>query len=465
MDLLQRFFPIILILRLSLMAALAPAPARSVVPPCAGDLSLSGVTLSVCTFFLSDPEYIPPDPASGAQMAYAFDRADPNKELSITAVPFGIKAGSELFPAVDANSDPAALAALLSAYRQGQGGQPQPGPAAVFFGQTVKSSTSQVNLPGVDSRQAARLTEWVFTAGGRLWIVRTIQYLTPLEALFPSGSPAISLTITSPTLDHPTANPALAATIQKIYLPFAMVPPTPPKPPNPDPNLPAPSWWKGTCDNGHYQWDPYMNPYRYTAYPLGTSYRNVPACGPRSSYYEGPDVMIYFYDGAFPAYEWECVELSLRFMYLAYKVPPYPANGNGILMNYSGSRLDKISNGTKGTAPAPGDVLSLCSYCIYGHTSVVIDSNVDKSGNGTVTAMEQNNSYNGKAVLTVSNWVVFGNIGNVIGWLHPHPTPPTPVPTLTPTATPIPTPTITPIPPTPDPSQTNKSYLPHIQVQ
>ncbi len=52
--------------------------------------------------------------------------------------------------------------------------------------------------------------------------------------------------------------------------------------------------------------------------------------------------------------------------------------------------LVKISNGTAGKPPQAGDILSYGMTSLYGHTSVVTGSNVDGSGNGTITIIEQN---------------------------------------------------------------------------
>lgn len=417
-------------------------------------------------------EFTSPAPGSATQQTDGLDLADDSREVAITAISFGTRAGSEIFPTVETESDVIADATLLRAFRQEQGGRPQPGPSAIFFGQVVESIVSQVSLPGVNASQPARLTEWIFTAGRRLWIVRAVQKLSPIQALFSLGSSPDDLSLTSPDLEQSLkgSDHVQDAVVSNSYLPLVNTLPQTVV----NNNYPTPAWWMGACDNGHYQWDNYLNPYHYKAYSLGTSYRNVTACGPRSSYYEGPDVMVYFFSGAFRVYEWECVELALRFLYIAYGVEPYGANGNLVVMNYSGSSLAKIYNGTSGKVPVPGDVLSLCYYCTFGHTSVVIESSVNAKGNGSITAMEENNSPNGRAVLSVVNWYVVGNLGPVIGWLHPRRGAQTPTPTPTWTATPsatltptlIPQPTLTPGPTlTPDPAQSIYLFMPFLGSQ
>jgi hypothetical protein len=233
------------------------------------------------------------------------------------------------------------------------------------------------------------------------------------------------LTLSSPNLDAPSTSAAAFSRQQTSAA--ATQPPKSPLSDDPSNNLPSPTWWRGTCDKNYY----------YGAYPLGASYRNVPSCGPLPVF-GYPDVLVYFYEGAFPALEWECVELALRWMYQAYGVPPYAANGSGIVYNYAGDRMEKINNGIPDKAPVPGDVISYCPYCTYGHVSVVISSNVNDSGNGSIVVMEQNWTWGGQTILPVYGWKVIGDAGWVYGWLHskiiPDPTP-TPLPTCIPTPT------------------------------
>ncbi|TET53636.1 MAG: CHAP domain-containing protein, partial [Anaerolineales bacterium] len=93
-------------------------------------------------------------------------------------------------------------------------------------------------------------------------------------------------------------------------------------------------------------------------------------------------------------------------------------NGSQVVWNYSEDLLEKIGNGTTGIAPQPDDVLSYGSTSTWGHTSVVIASNVDANGNGSITIMEQNASATGSNTLPVYSWVVSPSWTNVSGWLH-----------------------------------------------
>jgi hypothetical protein len=191
----------------------------------------------------------------------------------------------------------------------------------------------------------------------------------------------------------------------------------PPAPPGTDTSpLPAPAWWSGSCDVGNYP----------GAHPLGASYRGVDVCGPRPGADGAANRLVRFFSGAWGELEWQCVELSMRFMYVAYGVSPYGANGKDVVDNYTpaaGGGLVKVANGVPGTAPAPGDVISFgpTATSALGHTGVVASANVDGTGNGTIRILSQNDTADGWRDVSVSNWSVngpAGGLGAVTGWLH-----------------------------------------------
>ena len=187
----------------------------------------------------------------------------------------------------------------------------------------------------------------------------------------------------------------------------------------------SPSWWSGDCDVNH-------NPH---SYPLGASYNGVEACGPRPNYTPQPDHLVNFGAGV-GEYEWECVELVMRYMYLVYGIAPYYLPGGdayNVVSAYSGRVLNKVTNASGSrNIPTPGDILAFAAsanHPIYGHTAVVTDVRIDGSGNGTVTYMQQNASADGWGSVSVSNYLLGDSI---TGWLHnpnyhpPAPPPPTP---------------------------------------
>jgi hypothetical protein len=180
----------------------------------------------------------------------------------------------------------------------------------------------------------------------------------------------------------------------------------------PNDALPRPSWWNGSCDVGN---DP-------SSYKLAANFDGLQDCGHTSG-----DYLVRFFPGAWGEYEWECVELSMRWMYLAWGVKPYGANGNGVVPNYPNGApgyptLAVVKNGTAGEAPQPGDVLSIDNSNQFGHTEVAASTSVNGDGDGTVTAISENDGpgASGWATLTVKSWVVTDGIPGdvVVGWLH-----------------------------------------------
>jgi hypothetical protein len=136
----------------------------------------------------------------------------------------------------------------------------------------------------------------------------------------------------------------------------------------------------------------------------------MPACGPLGGYF-----VVRFFPGAWGVYQWQCVELSMRYLYLRYGINPYQANGSQVVWNYSGTYLRKIGNGTVNSPPRVGNVLSYGATSTSGHTAVVTASSVNSSGNGTITIIQQNSTANGWGTLSVSNWRVSSGVS---GWLH-----------------------------------------------
>ncbi|MHB8595453.1 MAG: CHAP domain-containing protein [Ktedonobacteraceae bacterium] len=202
--------------------------------------------------------------------------------------------------------------------------------------------------------------------------------------------------------------------------------------------LPTPPWWNGNCDSKN---DP-------GSYPLGTSFRGVEACGPLNRSH-----LVHFFSGAWGEYEWQCTELVMRYLYLAYKVDPYNANGKQVVKNFPLAKypglMQEVQNDGNSPLPQPGDILSYNDNYPpnqkYGHTSIVTDVSVNKKGQTIITVIDQNGNSSGGETLQVKNgfiqpWSDHGYTMPITGWLHvlaSNPTP-TPTPTLSPTPTPPP---------------------------
>lgn len=340
----------------------------------------------------------------------------PYQELDVTAIPFGSRSSFDELPIAE-KGDASVYRRTLHALRLAQHAHQYLSPEATLFGQKVQGDAIMVSLAynGV-SYAPAVVVEWVTEAGQREWIVRvTVEasvatshrdgvqgFVNTFNQLNVSGvnlnapSTLLSAMHNMAAAPRPHATTASEVTMAST--------------------LPSPSWWNGNCDVNR-------NP---TAFPLGDAYLGVEACGPRpafdncGNYCDYPE---HFFSGAWGELEWECVELSMRYLYLAYGTAPYSANGNQVVANYSGSELTKISNGS-GQAPQPGDVISFNSSSAVGHTAIVASSNVS-NGNGTIHVLQQNfggngyGHYNDLMPMTVSGYTLQDENGlHPTGWLH-----------------------------------------------
>lgn len=165
----------------------------------------------------------------------------------------------------------------------------------------------------------------------------------------------------------------------------------------------TPGWWSGDCDVNNYP----------GSYPLGGTYAGVEACGGGSA--PAPGRLVRFSAGAYGEYEWQCVELVMRYMYQVWGVAPYGADGWQVVSNYSGSVFTKVTN-NGASAPSAGDVMSY-GQSDPGHTSIVTSTSLNAAGTGSITILQENikPQTDGTATVSVNHNVV---AGTVTGWLH-----------------------------------------------
>ena len=411
--------------------------------------TLAGVTVTVSSSFMPSPTFTVAAPGAADQTAVS-STANPYRDLTLEATPFGTTSPGEGLPVATAGEAPRYLSALRS-QRHDEGGTAQTGPSIDFFGSTTAGTVSQVSLAlSVSGRVPVAIAEWVTQAGSQLWILRAAEQLTtgattaslaalvaglsvtasglvgipgpsPSSSPSPTGSPSPVAQPSPPPSASPSASPAPTPTPSPAPTPSSAPSPSadaaparatsatlPPAAQATGSNAP---WWNGVCDVGNNR----------DGFPLGAAFQGFLACGPRP-YTESPagasDYLVDFFPGAWGEYEFECVELVMRYLYLTYGIDPYPANGNQVVTGYSGSRLVKVSNGTFGQAPQAGDIISFGADTADGHAAVVTASAVDAAGNGSVTVIEENNSAAGSSTLTVSGWVVGPDAYPTIGWLH-----------------------------------------------
>lgn len=164
-----------------------------------------------------------------------------------------------------------------------------------------------------------------------------------------------------------------------------------------------PVWGNAICNNANHP-----GSYQLSS---GSIYNGVMACGPL-----GGLVQVNYAPGLYGEYEWQCVELVMRYMYLVYGVNPYSSpGGKDVVNNYTGTRLLKKSNNGS-SLPTPGDILAMGASGSYstGHTAVITGVNIT-NGNGTVYVIQQNGTPDGLGSVAVYNNILQSN---VTGWLH-----------------------------------------------
>ncbi len=283
-------------------------------------------------------------------------------------------------------------------------------PSAMIFGRLVKGSARVVEVALGPRRQATEVVSWLTNAGNRLWVVQAAGPLRSghrAQAAFGAGTSVVAGNISTPTTVP--SSELIAPAPEAPMTPHVILASDSTTDP---PAVRFPPWWSGNCDEDN-------NP---GSFPL-SSWDGLTACGPGANR-GGWDRTVAFFPHAWGEYEWECVELSMRWLYLEYGVRPYPANGSDVVWNYSprdGGNLEKVAN-DGATVPVPGDVLSMEPTWAEGHTAVVTSTNVT-NGSGTIGIIEQNmNGGNGTNTLNVVDNVVQPDYGMpVTGWLQAPP--------------------------------------------
>jgi hypothetical protein len=413
----------------SLAVVLVSAPAGSATAASTtptASFVLDAVQLAVSAGVLSELGSFDAAPAGSALQSASATSQGPYREITVEALPFGTESGADPVLGVVASGGAASARETLQQYRDSQNGLSLPPVTATLFGSQVAGAANLVDLQ-VDGPTASPVTviEWVTQAGPRLWLVRASQQLSDSSTASRTAAETEFSDI-SVSASNPSA-PTTVGTEQSgggssgtgtVEAPAAVASPIDTA------AVPFPSWWSGDCDTNNYQAKAGQPAYLLSA---GAVWDGLEACGPRPGYNEGPDEGVRFTGAQWGVLEWECVELSMRWMYLAWDVEPYPANGKGVVWNYatfegtynpSGPTLVATANNGSGALPQPGDVLSYGTTSTFGHTSVVTGVDVDANGNGNISVMEENASATGWDTVPVSDWVLGGFDGGVSGWLH-----------------------------------------------
>jgi hypothetical protein len=177
-----------------------------------------------------------------------------------------------------------------------------------------------------------------------------------------------------------------------------------------------PSWWSGVCNDNNY-----FAATGVHSILLGAAWHGVPACGPLT--YKPPYSrhLVRFFTGAWGEYEFECVEMVMRFLYQEWGIAPWQGSANTI-KNSPPASINFFPNGTH--AIVPGDIITEDGLAqnSSGHSMIVTGVHLDGTGTGSISILEQNSSSGGSRSLHITNWTVDPDPytwGQTIqGWLH-----------------------------------------------
>jgi uncharacterized delta-60 repeat protein len=307
---------------------------------------------------------------------------------------------------------PGDLEAYRQVIREAETSQPDrlvsDGPSANLWGESVPAmqvefvlQTSLGDLPLIS-------IEWLVEHNDRLWSI-AIAWDTTVENAAEWEAAAADFSIDAPAqTDLPDNALDLGAALQSsqskpdFLQPAGIV------------TIPQPSWWNGSvCDDIHFYRD-----YRHSI--LLTTWMGLSVCDNNGNI----DLGVYFPGGGWGVYEFECVELAMRLLYLQWGILPWHGNANEIA--YEPTRpASTIFFPNDGTHPiVPGDIITEDASLnnSTGHVVVVIGVSIGAGGDGTITIIEQNTGSGGTRVMTVTDWIVnpddwcFDQI--VQGWIH-----------------------------------------------
>ena len=279
------------------------------------------------------------------------------------------------------------------------------GPTGVFWNETVPGIQVDVSLPTSSGNLKLRSIEWYLEHNSRLWsFIITWDTETQNASGWDEASKNFSVQepggekLADTALDLGAVFPESKSAQDTLHSAGPV-------------DVGEPPWWSGICDDNNYF------PYTDIHSTLLSTWLGVSACGPVPT----TDYAVQFFPGAWGEYEFECVELVMRFLYLEWGIKPWPGNANQI-KNSPPSSIVFYPNGTH--AIVPGDIITEngSAQNSVGHTALITDVNLDDNGTGTIRILEQNASSAGHRRLSVENWQVkpdawcFGQ--TIQGWLH-----------------------------------------------
>jgi hypothetical protein len=285
------------------------------------------------------------------------------------------------------------------------------GPTGIFWNETVASIQIETSLPTSLGIVKLRSIEWYVEHKSRLWSF-IITWDTGVKnsnewqgystnfSVQPSGSarsadPVIDLGVAALELKAASKSPINGSLLVEVG---------------------TPSWWSGECDD-----DNYFDGTGVHSFPLGASWLGVSACGPVTFKDPFPRHLVQFFPKAWGEYEFECVELVMRFLYQQWGIKPWQGSANTIKDSPPAS-IEFFPNGTPSIVP--GDIITEngINQNSSGHAMIITGVDLDEYGTGFISILEQNTSNNGSRSLHVTNWTVDPDPytwGQTIqGWLH-----------------------------------------------
>ncbi len=283
------------------------------------------------------------------------------------------------------------------------------GPSAQLLGETVAGMQEDITLSTSVGDQQLRTVEWYLEHNNRLWsfiltwdtgMQNAREWKAASENF--SAQKAVGKYSTDTAIDLGIAFTKSNSTPDT----FRSAGPV---------DVGTPPWWSGPCDFNHYY------PATGVTSTLLWTWHGISACGPVPT----TDYGVYFFPGSYGSFEFECVELVLRFLYLEWGIAPWRGNGNTLKDYYDPAKVAFYPNdGTH--AIIPGDVITEngdgSKPNSVGHTAIVTGVSLNGSGNGTINILEQNSHPSGHRSLSVHNWIVDPDPytwGKTIqGWLH-----------------------------------------------
>lgn len=379
------------------------------VPPLTISMTVDNVSLAIRATDLPSGIFDVSPPSNVAQGATAIS-LHPFQSFTIRTIPFGQSAVDLGLPAAK-SGEAAQYMALLQSRAGNQGAL---GEFASIFGHRTLGMVyrSHQRIPGTPKMTLVATEQWVSEGGNRIWIVTSSHEGNVTSVPFVSN-----LVITSSNPNQPTTlgiqppNHSLTNSTEAVAQSL------------PTYSLPWPHWWSGDCNVNNA-------PPGYLLTTGTGALNGLQICAPSASKLQSqvtpPSKGIWVSFDGYGAFQWQCVELSLRYMDVAWGVKPYTMpDAYGIADSFpfsSYSSVSEVENGTVGRAPQPGDVLQLStngSNPDPGHTGVVESSSVDSNGNGSIELDSENGSLAGRYSVPVSNWIVGGDgVNSTTAWLH-----------------------------------------------